>query len=288
MTDVWIDNRPESMDQESTWSSVSKINTMRSQKPDISEPQNGDPACGGRPLRFSARREPTNQIILFKALAAEHFDLMQINNGRKPMSRSATRVSVIVGVCRNDPDRWREFDAIYRPILRAYLRKRGLNDTDAGDAVQEIFVKLLAKIQTYDRGHSSFRSWLFTVAQNTLIDQARRKASYQKALDGWAIQAIEASPSENARMKEEWKKIHQEKILEHALVVARSRHSSKVWASFDQRILRNRPAAKIAAELKLEPNTVYVNASRVLKQVRAICREFDEDISHAFEPDLPR
>lgn len=204
------------------------------------------------------------------------------------MSRSATRVSVIVGVCRNDPDRWREFDAIYRPILRAYLRKRGLKETDASDVIQEIFVKLLGKIHTYDRGQCSFRSWLFTVAQNTLIDQARRKASYQKALDGWAIQAIEASPSDSARMKAEWVKIHQEKILEHALARARSRTSPKVWACFDQRILRNRPAARIAAELKVEPNTVYVNASRVLKQVRAICEEFDEDISHAFEPDLPR
>ena len=126
------------------------------------------------------------------------------------------------------------------------------------------------------------------MAQNTLIDQARRKATHQKALDGWAIQAIKSSPSDSARMKAEWRKIHQEKILEHALVTARARHSPKVWACFDQRILRDRPAVKIAAELKIEPNAVYVNASRVLKQVRAICREFDEDISHAFEPDLPR
>jgi len=219
-----------------------------------------------------------------KTLAAEHADPMHVNNGRKPMSRSATRVSVIVGVCRNDPDRWREFDAIYRPIVRAYLRKRGLKDSEATDVTQEIFVKLLGKIHTYDRGRYSFRTWLFTVAQNTLIDQARRKASYQKALDGWAIQAIEASPADSARMKADWRKIHQEKILEHAVTKARARYSPKVWACFDQRILRNRPAARIAAELKIEPNAVYVNASRVLKQVRAICQEFDEDISHAFEP----
>jgi len=53
-------------------------------------------------------------MMLFKALALEHADLIHFNRGRRPMSRSATRVSVIVGVCRNDPERWREFDAIYR------------------------------------------------------------------------------------------------------------------------------------------------------------------------------
>jgi hypothetical protein len=87
-------------------------------------------------------------------------------------------------------------------------------------------------------------------------------------------------------MAEEWVKIHRERILEHALKEVRARTSSKVWACFEQRLLRNRPAAAIAAELKIEPNAVYVNSSRVLKQVRDVCDEFDEDISHAFQSDL--
>jgi hypothetical protein len=33
------------------------------------------------------------------------------------MSSADTRFSVIIGVCQRDPDRWREFDAIYRTIL---------------------------------------------------------------------------------------------------------------------------------------------------------------------------
>ena len=67
------------------------------------------------------------------------------------MSNSDTRGSVIVGVCQQDPERWREFDAIYRPMLLAFLRKQGLNEFEANDVVQDIFVKLLGKIQTYDR-----------------------------------------------------------------------------------------------------------------------------------------
>jgi len=199
------------------------------------------------------------------------------------MSSTDTRVSVIVGVCRQDPERWREFDSIYRPILFAYLRKQGLKTSEANDVVQDIFVKLLTKIHTYDRAKCKFRSWLFSVAQNTLIDRARRRASYRKALDGWAANMLGATPSDSTRMTEEWVKIHREKILEHALKTVRVRTSSKVWSCFEQRLLRNRPASTIAAELKLEPNAVYVNASRVLKQVRAVCDEFDEDISHAFE-----
>jgi len=199
------------------------------------------------------------------------------------MSSTDTRVSVIVGVCQKDPERWREFDSIYRPMLFAFLRKRGLNESDANDVVQEIFVKLLAKIHTYDREKFKFRSWLFSVAHNTLIDHARRRATHQKAVDGWAGQMLSATPTDSVRMTEEWVRIHREKILEHALKTVRARTSSRVWACFEQRLLRNRPAALIAAALNIEPNAVYVNASRVLKQVRAVCDEFDEDISVGFE-----
>jgi RNA polymerase sigma-70 factor (ECF subfamily) len=202
------------------------------------------------------------------------------------MSSRDTRVSVIVGVCQQDPQRWREFDAIYRPMLLAYLRKRGLDETQANDLVQDLFVKLLGKIHTYDRTKCKLRAWLFSLAHNTLIDHARRQAAYKKALDGWVVHMLRATPSDSLKMAEEWVKIHREKILAHALKTIHARTSSKVWACFEQRLLRNRPAAAIAAELKIEPDAVYVYSSRVLKQVREVCDEFDEDISHAFQSDV--
>jgi RNA polymerase sigma factor (sigma-70 family) len=203
------------------------------------------------------------------------------------MSSGDTRVSVLVGVCRQDPERWREFDAIYRPMLLTYLRRQGLKEPEAGDLVQDIFVKLLKGIHTYDRSRCRFRTWLFGLAHNALIDRARRRASYRRALDGRVAHVLRATPSESLRMAEAWVRIHRERILEHALEAVRARSSSRAWACFEQRLLRNRPAAAIAAELEMEPNSVYVSASRVLKQVRAVCAEFDEDISQAFEPDVP-
>jgi RNA polymerase sigma factor (sigma-70 family) len=204
------------------------------------------------------------------------------------MSSTETRVSVIAGVCQQDPERWREFDSIYGPMLFAYLPRRGLKEPDASDVVQDIFVKLLGKIHTYDRARSKFRTWLFSLAHNTLIDHARRRASDQKALDGWVVHLLRASDSDSLKMAEEFVRIHREQILDHALKTIGARTSSKAWACFEQRLLRDRPAAEIAAELKLEPKVVYVYASRVLKQVRSLCAAFGEDISHGFEPDVSR
>jgi hypothetical protein len=82
-------------------------------------------------------------------------------------------------------------------------------------------------------------------------------------------------------------KIHREKILAHALRVVRRRASSKAWYCFEQRLLKDRPAAVIARELGIEPNAVFVNSHRVMKQVRAVCDEFDEQISHDFGSEAP-
>jgi RNA polymerase sigma-70 factor (ECF subfamily) len=212
----------------------------------------------------------------------------QVNAGRKHMSSTNTQLSVIDGVCRQDPQRWREFDAIYRPILRAFLHNRGLRDFEASDVIQDVFVKVLGKINTYNRTQYRFRTWLFTIAHRTLIDHARRRASHDKALHGWAAQMLKASPSDSVKMEEEWIVIHREKILKHALKIVRARVSPRSWACFEHRLLKDRPAAEIARDLKIEPNAVYVNACRVLKLVRSICDDFDEDMSYAFESDLSR
>src|SRR5262249_21265936 len=158
-----------------------------------------------------------------------------VNAGHQTMADTDTRVSVIVGACRRDPERWREFDAIYRPMLFAFLRKQGLPEFEAQDVVQDIFVKLLGKIQTYDREKSRFRSWLFSVAHHALVDHARRQASRQKAADGWVDRMLRSTDSESRRMEEDWILFHRRRILELALKRVHAGTSSRVWACFEQR-----------------------------------------------------
>lgn len=201
------------------------------------------------------------------------------------MATSDTRVSVILGACRQEPGRWREFDAIYRPMLLSYLQRRGLGEFEANDVAQDVFVKLFRGLHTYDRARCRFRTWLFSLAHNTLIDHARRRAAYRRAVDGWVAHVLRAAPADNLRMAGEWLRIHRERVMEHAFGEVRASTSPKVWACFEQRLLRDRPAAEIAAELGIEPPAVYVYASRVLKKVRAVCEEFDEDIDP--RPDAP-
>jgi RNA polymerase sigma-70 factor, ECF subfamily len=227
-------------------------------------------------------------LILWKAQARAALKEPRVNDGKKLMSNTDTRVSIIVGVCQRDPERWREFDAIYRPMLSAFLRKQHLNESDAEELVQEIFVKLLDKIQTYDRERIRFRSWLFAVAHNALVDKARRRASFKKAIGGWVAHVLRSTASDSTKLAEQWVKHHREKILAHALETVRGHTSAKAWACFEQRLLRARPASEIARELGIEPGAVHVNAHRVLKKVRAVCQKFDEELTDDDDAGLSR
>jgi RNA polymerase sigma-70 factor, ECF subfamily len=261
---------------------------MRLQPGDTEVPSGSRTTCIPRKYGDSTSLKSSARIILGRVEAARARHHPRVSDGRTIMSNSETRGSVIVGVCQHDPERWREFDSIYRPMLMAFLRKQRLNDSDASDVVQETFVKLLKKIQTYDREKCRFRSWLFSVAHHTLVDFARRRACQQKAMEGWVKNVLQATPSDSVKMAEEWVKLHRMKILHHALKSVRNRTSARTWACFEQRLLRDRPGALIAAELGLEASTVFVNASRVLKRVRTVCQEFDEDLTNDDDSDLSR
>jgi RNA polymerase sigma factor (sigma-70 family) len=171
-------------------------------------------------------------------------------------------------------------------MMMDYLRKRGLTQFDADEVVQDVYVKLLGKIDKYDRTKSSFRAWLFKVVNNTLIDSARRRSSHKRALERWVINVLRATPSDSVKSEETWTIVHRERILKHALKAVGTRVSARAWACFVQRVFNNHPAAQIARDLDIAPNAVYVNACRVMKLVRQYCLDFDEDMSHAFESDV--
>ena len=67
------------------------------------------------------------------------------------------------------------FDMYFTPIYR-YLRLRCGNEQDAEDLSAEVFMRAWEKLPGFDlrAGDSMFRSWLFRIAHNLLIDRYRK------------------------------------------------------------------------------------------------------------------
>ena len=67
--------------------------------------------------------------------------------------------------------------ALYRrlaPSVAGYLRSQGASDPE--DLTGEVFLQVVRAIRRFDGDGTAFRSWVFSIAHNKLIDDRRRRA----------------------------------------------------------------------------------------------------------------
>jgi RNA polymerase sigma-70 factor (ECF subfamily) len=182
----------------------------------------------------------------------------------------------------HDARSWHEFKELYEPLLLAQVRSRGLSEADGRDVVQDVFIALWRGLQSFklDRSRGRFRTWLYQVARNAMIDWSRRQRRRNNAEEGWRerMESLEAhTPEEEA----DWNTSCRRRVLEVVLALVKEQSQPKTWACFEQKVLQDRPGADVAAELGLTVNAVYVYASRVQARVRDLCAEYLEELSDA-------
>jgi len=73
-----------------------------------------------------------------------------------------------------DEQAWSHLYGSFAGPVRAYVALRGAHDPD--DLVGEVFVQIARNLPRFEGGEAEFRSWLFMVAHNRLVDERRRLA----------------------------------------------------------------------------------------------------------------
>ena len=182
-----------------------------------------------------------------------------------------------------DAESWRVFFALYEPLLLSYVRRRGLAEHDACDVVQEVFANLVRVLPGFEleRERGRFRTWLWRVTHNAVVDWSRRRGRRARAEEEARKETPVAQGPEETELESEWLAAHRRRVLEFALQQVRSQSQERTWQCFELHILQGRSSGDVAAELGLTANSVYVNASRVLAKVRQQCAEYMEELAEA-------
>jgi RNA polymerase sigma-70 factor (ECF subfamily) len=206
-------------------------------------------------------------------------------------SEFRTNISLIKSV--RDPadtESWRKFHDFYEPLLRRYLKRLGLEENAANDVFQDVFVRLLQSLPTFelDKQRGRFRSYLWKLTYSALVDQARKLKVRVEAEQEWVKRFHEASESESRKVQDELNEINRQQILKRVLPSVRSATSPTAWTCFEERLLKDRPGADIAAELAISTDAVYVYASRVMKLVRRQCSAVADELGDEPIDWLPR
>jgi RNA polymerase sigma-70 factor (ECF subfamily) len=158
---------------------------------------------------------------------------------------------------------WRRFSDLYTPLLYYWARRLGLQESDAADLVQDVFLKLIHTLPefTYQRGRS-FRSWLHTVLINQWRTNCRRRVVVPAG--GQALDEPEAPDETEALGEEEYRQY----VTQRALRLMQSQFQPSTWRAFWLQVVDGRSAAETAAELNLSEGAAHVAKCRVLRRLR--------------------
>jgi RNA polymerase sigma-70 factor (ECF subfamily) len=183
-----------------------------------------------------------------------------------------TRPSLLVRLRDNhDEQAWDEFVTIYRPLVYRVARRMGLQDADALELVQEAMIKVARAISRWDAdpARGSFRSWLFQVSRNLVINflvaEARRaRASGDTAVGRLLAQLPARETGEASRFDLEYRR----QLLQWAAPRVRAQGSSNTWNAFWRTSVEGQDATEVARQLGMTVGAVYIARSRVMARLR--------------------
>jgi len=197
---------------------------------------------------------------------------MQLMTQPSEMATSTTLLTRLRDI--TDADAWTDFVDRYSPAVFEWCRKNSLQDSDAADVTQQVLLKLVTTMRTfeYDQHRGSFRGWLKTVTANTVTDLARQWQRRNIRATGDTVTAEQlnsiADPSALNALSDQIEAQYRQELLKEAESRVKVRVQPATWDAWYGTAVGQDKVADVAAAVGMTVSEVYVAKSRVTKMMR--------------------
>ena len=177
-----------------------------------------------------------------------------------------TRVSLLLRIKnRQDGDAWREFDDVYRPMLRRFALAYGADATEADDVIQHCMTAIHEHIDRfeYDPSKGRFKGWLKTLVNNRIRNLIRKRKERIAMTGEFAAVTANAGDDPEAIFEKIWMDEH----LKHALKLVSREVEEKTFNAFVDYVIHERPVEEICAKHGLNANQVHKSKHRLTKKL---------------------
>lgn len=169
--------------------------------------------------------------------------------------------SVLTGAKAGADWAWRIlYQAFGRPLV-AFLRAKGAPDPE--DVAGEVFLQVVRDIRSFDGGLGEFRGWLYRIARNRLIDDARRRGA--RPSSPAPPEVLEAAGTKGDVEQEALSTLEQERVAEMLSNLSDDQRDVVLL-----RVLAGLSPAEVAAVLGKSQGTIRVLQHRALAGLRAL------------------
>lgn len=188
-----------------------------------------------------------------------------------PNEAPITRASLLIQI-RDGTNHaaWREFVDLYGPVIYGFARKRGLQDADAADLMQDVLRSVSSAIGRldYDRNHGTFRGWLFTITRNKVFNfLSARRIRPQGSGDSATNQLLAEEPTVSGG-SDAWELEYQRRLASIAMDRVKGEFHENTWQAFWLTAVEGLAASEVAKRVGMSAGAIYVAKSRVLARLK--------------------
>lgn len=167
---------------------------------------------------------------------------------------------------------WEHFAEVYGPLVHHYCRCKGLQDADASDVTQNVFLAVRRGITSfdYDPKIGKFRNWLRKIA----VREIQRNRS-RMIRGGQPEEFVDLTVAESDPV---WDELLIGGIQQAALQRIRPDFEDLTWRAFELWWLEKKTPAEVANQMGQKPDWVYQAKYRVVKRFEDEVRWLASDL----------
>lgn len=163
---------------------------------------------------------------------------------------------------------WHRFVDIYGPLIFYWARQTGLDDADASDLVQDVFVAVFQHIHRYQTSKAthagSFRAWLRTITINRrrqLARRAHRRGTTQQ------LGGMEELPDRRT-LESSWDSSYPTELIRIAMQSMKKMFAPPTWSALMEWLKSGEAAREVAARHGISQWTLYAAKKRLILHLR--------------------
>lgn len=179
-----------------------------------------------------------------------------------------------------DEGAWSQFVELYAPLIYSFARKRGLQDADAADLMQEVLRSVARNMSRmdYDPNRGTFRGWLYTITRNKIYNLLSSQKNRPKpGGDSGVQERLESVPDRVDALEADWELEYQRQISSRAMERVQKEFHDSTWKAFWGTAVEGRSASEVGEELSMSTGAVYVAKSRIISRLREEVRKLQDE-----------
>ena len=168
-----------------------------------------------------------------------------------------------------DEAAWMEFLGIYQPVVARMARRRGLQEADAHDVMQQVFLSISRSIEQWipDDSKPPFRAWLTTISRNAITKALTRRPRDVASGSTSMVERLDAHPDPSDTTEELALETRQE-LVRWATEQIRGEFSEATWHSFWTTAVEGTSIADLAKCTGRSAGAIYVARHRVMERLK--------------------